>query len=172
LKVGSVLEWSPLGGTIRARRGEHSPHRRRSNRRDNQFILSPGTLDPFAVVYYGAMRVKPEAVAQIQTRIFSQFPTVMVVNAADVLEIVQQVMDRVSLAVRFVAGFAIFGGLVVLASSIAGTRYPAYARGRYSQNGWGDARNTGSNVLRRVCRHRYRRRSHWRRALARFFRQF
>ena len=69
------------------------------------------------------MRVKPEAVAQIQTRIFSQFPTVMVVNAADVLEIVQQVMDRVSLAVRFVAGFAIFGGLVVLASSIAGTRY-------------------------------------------------
>jgi putative ABC transport system permease protein len=47
----------------------------------------------------------------------------MVVNAADVLEIVQQVMDRVSLAVRFVGGFAIFGGLVVLASSIAGTRY-------------------------------------------------
>ena len=123
LKVGSVLEWSPLGGTIRAR----VANIRRTDAvrigANNQFILSPGTLDPFAVVYYGAMRVKPEAVAQIQTRIFSQFPTVMVVNAADVLEIVQQVMDRVSLAVRFVAGFAIFGGLVVLASSIAGTRY-------------------------------------------------
>jgi putative ABC transport system permease protein len=32
-------------------------------------------------------------------------------------------MDRVSIAVRFVSGFAIFGGLIVLASSIAGTRY-------------------------------------------------
>jgi putative ABC transport system permease protein len=90
---------------------------------NNQFILSPGTLDPFSVVYYGAMRVKPEAIAQLQAKIFRQFPTITVVNAADILAIVQEVMDRVSLAVRFVAGFAIFGGLIVLASSIAGTRY-------------------------------------------------
>ena len=46
-----------------------------------------------------------------------------VINASDILEVIQGVMDRVSLAVRFVAAFAIFGGLVVLASSIAGTRY-------------------------------------------------
>jgi predicted lysophospholipase L1 biosynthesis ABC-type transport system permease subunit len=38
-------------------------------------------------------------------------------------EIIQGVMDRVSIAVRFVAGFAIFGGLIVLACSVAGTRY-------------------------------------------------
>jgi putative ABC transport system permease protein len=55
--------------------------------------------------------------------VFQQFPTVTVVNAADILEVIQGVMDRVSLAVKFVAGFAIFGGLVVLASSVAGTRY-------------------------------------------------
>jgi putative ABC transport system permease protein len=123
LKVGSVIEWNALGGSIRAR----VANIRRTDAvrigANNQFILSPGTLDAFSVVYYGAMRVKPEAVGPIQARIFSQFPTITVVNAADVLEIVQQVMDRVSLAVRFVAGFAIFGGLVVLASSIAGTRY-------------------------------------------------
>ena len=66
---------------------------------------------------------KPEQIGAIQVRIFKQFPTVTVINAADILQIVQEVMDRVSLAVRFVAGFAIFGGLVVLASSVAGTRY-------------------------------------------------
>src|SRR5206468_13047353 len=75
------------------------------------------------VVYYGAMRARPDAIGAIEAKIFQQFPTVTVINAADILEIIQQVMDRVSLAVRFVAGFAIFGGLVVLASSIAGTRY-------------------------------------------------
>ena len=69
------------------------------------------------------MRVRPEAIGAIQARIFEQFPTVTVINAADILEIIQGVMDRVSLAIRFVSGFAIFGGLVVLASSIAGTRY-------------------------------------------------
>jgi putative ABC transport system permease protein len=40
-----------------------------------------------------------------------------------VLEVIQQVVDRTSLAIRFVAGFAIVGGLIVLASSVAGTRY-------------------------------------------------
>src|SRR5262249_32977054 len=90
---------------------------------NNQFILSPGTLDSFSVVYYGSMRVKPEAIGPLQAKIFAQFPTVTVINAADVLQVIQGVMDRVSLAVRFVAGFAIFGGLIVLASSITGTRY-------------------------------------------------
>src|SRR5947207_12095180 len=90
---------------------------------NNQFILSPGTLDNLSAVYYGAVRVKPEDAGALQARIFEQFPTVTVINAADILEIIQGVMDRVSLAIRFVSGFAIFGGLVVLASSIAGTRY-------------------------------------------------
>jgi putative ABC transport system permease protein len=123
LRVGSVLEWTAVGGSVRARVANI---RRTDTVRvgaNNQFILSPGTLDAFSVVYYGAMRVKPEATGAIQAKIFREFPTVTVINAADVLAIVQEVMDRVSLAVRFVAGFAIFGGLVVLASSIAGTRY-------------------------------------------------
>lgn len=123
LKIGSMLEWSAAGRTIRAR----VANIRRTNTMragaNNQFILSPGTLDSFAVVYYGSMRVKPEAIAPLQARIFAQFPTVTVINVADVLQVVQDVMDRVSLAVKFVAGFAIFGGLIVLASSITGTRY-------------------------------------------------
>ena len=45
-----------------------------------------------------------------------------VVNAADILEVIQGVMDKTSQAISFVAGFAIAGGLIVLASSVAGTR--------------------------------------------------
>jgi putative ABC transport system permease protein len=54
--------------------------------------------------------------------VFAAYPTVTVVNAADILEVVQSVMDKTSQAIRFVAGFAIFGGLIVLAASVAGTR--------------------------------------------------
>ena len=53
---------------------------------------------------------------------FESYPTVTVVNAADILDIVQGVMDKTSQAISFVAGFAIAGGLIVLASSVAGTR--------------------------------------------------
>ncbi len=123
LKVGSVLEWNAIGGNIRARVANIRRTDALRVGANNQFILSPGTLDNFSLVYYGAIRVKPENAAGIQARIFRQFPTVTVINAADILDIIQGVMDRVSLATKFVAGFAIFGGLVVLASSIAATRY-------------------------------------------------
>jgi putative ABC transport system permease protein len=123
LKVGSVIRWTTFEGTIEARVANI---RRTDSVRvgaNNQFILSPGTLDKFSAVYYGSFRVKPDRIAALQARVFDEFPTVTVINAADILEVIQGVMDRVSLAVRFVAGFAIFGGLIVLASSVAGTRY-------------------------------------------------
>jgi putative ABC transport system permease protein len=123
LKVGSLIEWTAFEGKIRARVANI---RRTDTVRigsNNQFILSPGALDGFSAVYYGALRVRPSAVPALQSKIFSQFPTVTVINAADVLLIIQEVMDRVSIAIRFVAAFAIFGGLIVLASSVAGTRY-------------------------------------------------
>jgi putative ABC transport system permease protein len=123
LKVGTVLEWNTIGGMVRARVANI---RRTDGIRvgaNNQFILSPGALDGFPLIYYGAMRVKSDHIAAIQAKIFKEFPTVTVINAADILQIIQEVMDRISLAVRFVAGFAIFGGLVVLAASVAGSRY-------------------------------------------------
>ena len=123
LKVGSVIEWAAIEGNIRAR----VANIRRTDAirvgSNNQFILSPGALDGFSPVYYGALRASPSAIGALQSKIFNQFPTVTIINASDIIEIIQGVMDRVSLAVRFVAGFAIFGGLIVLASSIAGTRY-------------------------------------------------
>jgi len=123
LKVGSVLEWEALGGNVRARVANIRRTDAMRVGANNQFILSPGTLDNLSAVYYGAVRVKPEDAGALQARIFQQFPTVTVINAADILEIIQGVVDRVSLATRFVSGFAIFGGLIVLASSIAATRY-------------------------------------------------
>jgi putative ABC transport system permease protein len=123
LKVGSVLEWEALGGHIRARVANIRRTDALRVGANNQFVLSPGTLDRFSAVYYGAARVSPENAGALQARIFQQFPTVTVINATDVLEIIQGVVDRVSLATRFVSGFAIFGGLIVLASNVAATRY-------------------------------------------------
>jgi putative ABC transport system permease protein len=123
LKVGSLIEWTLQLGKVRARVANVRKTDALRVGANNQFILSPGALDGFSAVYYGALRVKTDRIPVVEARIFQQFPTVTVVNAADILDIIQGVMDRISLAVRFVAGFAILGGLVVLASSVAGTRY-------------------------------------------------
>jgi putative ABC transport system permease protein len=75
------------------------------------------------IIYYGGVRVKPRAVAALQRATYDKFPTVTVVNVADVLEIVQQVVDQIALVVRFISMFAILAGVVILASSVAGTRF-------------------------------------------------
>jgi putative ABC transport system permease protein len=122
IHVDSVVVWNASGNTIRARVANI---RRTDSARtgfNNQFILSPGALDDFATAWFGAVRVKSGGIGPLQKRVFESYPTVTVVNAADILEIVQGVMDKTSHAISFVAGFAIVGGLIVLASSVAGTR--------------------------------------------------
>jgi putative ABC transport system permease protein len=89
----------------------------------NEFIFNTKTLEGLPVIYYGGVRMKPPAVASFQRIAYEKFPTVTVVNVADALEIVQQVVDQIALVIRFLSGFAILAGAVILAASIAGTRF-------------------------------------------------
>ena len=123
LHPGDTVEWN-VGGKITS--AVVSNVRRTDGTRagaNNQFILTPGTLDDFPGIYYGAIRVDKDKVGALQLAVFEQYPSVTVINAADILDIVQEMVGRISLTVRFVAGFAILGGVIILASSIAGTRY-------------------------------------------------
>lgn len=123
LAPGDRIEWNVNGQVVAA---QVANVRRTDGTRagaNNQFILTPGTLDEFPGIYYGALRVEPDHVASLQRAVFASYPSVTVVNAADILAIVQELVGEISLTVRFVAAFALLGGLIILASSIAGTRY-------------------------------------------------
>ena len=45
------------------------------------------------------------------------------INLADVLDRIESVVNQITFVVRFLAGFSIFAGLMILASSIASTRF-------------------------------------------------
>src|SRR5204863_4695837 len=45
------------------------------------------------------------------------------VNIADLLDRVQEVVDQIAVVIRFISAFAILAGAIILASSIAGTRF-------------------------------------------------
>jgi putative ABC transport system permease protein len=123
LKPGMVLDWSAAG---RAFRTEVAAIFRQEGVRagaTQEFIFDSGTLKGLPVIYFAGARVKPEKVASFQAAIYGQYPTVSIVNIADVLEIIQEVVDQVAVVIRFIAGFAILGGVIILASSVAGTRF-------------------------------------------------
>jgi putative ABC transport system permease protein len=87
------------------------------------FVFSPGTLDNLPVQYFAAVRMSPQDVARFQKASFSRLPSVVVINGADVLEIIQGVVDQIAFVVRFISAFAILAGVIILASSIASTRF-------------------------------------------------
>ena len=88
-----------------------------------EFLLSAETLSGSPTIYYGALRVQAAEVPALQRAIYNVYPTVTVVNIADVLQIVQGVVDQISLVIRFISAFAILAGAIILASSVAGTRF-------------------------------------------------
>jgi putative ABC transport system permease protein len=123
VKPGARLRWEIAGQTLESRVAcvERVESVRLGGR--FEFIFSPGSLEGFPAIYYGSVRVQPRKVAALQRTVYERYPTVTVVNVADVLEIVQQVVDQIALVIRFISGFAILAGTVILASSVAGTRF-------------------------------------------------
>lgn len=89
---------------------------------DDEFLFNRAALAGFPAQWFGAVRMAPNRVAAFQREAYRRFPTLTVINAADVLDIVQQIVDQVALVVRFVSAFAILAGAIILASTVAGTR--------------------------------------------------
>jgi putative ABC transport system permease protein len=87
------------------------------------FVLPSGQLKNEVATWYGGAHVNPKQVATLERALFAAYPTVTVINLADVLERIESVVDQITFVVRFLAGFSIFAGLMILASSIAGTRF-------------------------------------------------
>jgi putative ABC transport system permease protein len=67
--------------------------------------------------------MQPDQVGGLQRAVFEKYPTVTVFNIADAVELIQQVIDQISLVIRFISAFAIFAGVIILAASVAGTRF-------------------------------------------------
>ena len=123
LGVGSAVELE-TGGTVRALNvaaiyradGQHLGAR-------VSFVLPSGQLKDQPATWYGGAHIDPKQVAAMERALFPAYPTITVINLADVLERIESVVDQITFVVRFLAGFSIFAGLMILASSIASTRF-------------------------------------------------
>jgi putative ABC transport system permease protein len=123
LSVGSAVELD-VGGTVRALKvaaiyradGQHVGMR-------IEFVLPSGQLKDQPATWYGGLHIDPRQVAAMERALFAAYPSVTVINVADVLDRIESVVDQITFVVRFLAGFSIFAGLTILASSIASTRF-------------------------------------------------
>jgi len=123
LGVGSAMELETGGVThaltvaaIYSSDGQHLGGR-------VQFVLPSGVIADQPSTWYGGAHIDPKQVAAMERAFFAIYPTITVINVADMLERIDNVVDQVTLVVRLLAGFSILAGLTILASSIASTRF-------------------------------------------------
>jgi putative ABC transport system permease protein len=121
--VGTSVELE-TGGTTRALKvgaiyradGQHLGAR-------VSFVLPSGVIGAEPATWYGGAHIDPKQVGALERALFAQYPTVTVINVADVLERIDSVVNQITFVVRLLAGFSILAGLMILASSIASTRF-------------------------------------------------
>ncbi|WP_263365167.1 ABC transporter permease [Edaphobacter bradus] len=88
-----------------------------------EFVMPPAPLKGLPVVWYGGVHADPNRVGELQRALYKSYPTVTVINVAQALETVRSVVIQITYVIQFLAAFSVFAGIVILASSIAGTRY-------------------------------------------------
>ncbi len=86
------------------------------------FLLPSSLLKDSIATWYGGLHMQSGAIPSMERALFAQYPTVTVVNIADVLDRIESVVNQITFVVRFLATFSIFAGLMILASSIASAR--------------------------------------------------
>jgi len=89
----------------------------------SELILPSGPLKGLPNVWYAAVQVQPKEIPFMERALFAAYPTVTVINIADILDTVQSVVHQITLVIRFLAGFSILSGAIILASSVASTRF-------------------------------------------------
>ena len=88
-----------------------------------EFVFPTPVLAGLPVVWYGGVHCDPAATEPLLRALYQSFPTITVINVAATLETIRQVILQITYVIQFLAAFSIFAGIVILASSIAGTRY-------------------------------------------------
>jgi putative ABC transport system permease protein len=89
----------------------------------SEFILPSGLLQGLPVIWYGAVHIDSAQLAAMQRAVYAVYPTVTVINIADILETLEGFVGQITIVVRFLAGFSMLSGAVILASSVASTRF-------------------------------------------------
>lgn len=97
----------------------------------NFFVVFPeGPLDRAPQSYVLLSRVEePEARARLQRSVVEAHPNVATLDLAQVQRAIEGVLDKVVLAIRFMALFSLAAGAVVLAGAVAASRFQRVREG-------------------------------------------
>ena len=91
----------------------------------NFFMLFPtGVLESAPQIFVTVSRASTgEVSSDVQQAVVQEYPNISAIDVSRILETINQFIDKISFAIQFMALFSIITGLIVLASSVATSRF-------------------------------------------------
>lgn len=121
IRMGDVLTYDIAGSTVSATVSSLRKVDWDSFNVNFFVIAAPGLLEPHPVNHVTSFHLPPGNV-EVLNALVKSFPNLLLIDVAQVLARVQQMMEQVARAVQFVFLFTLAAGLVVLYAAIASTQ--------------------------------------------------
>jgi len=128
--IGDEIEWDVQGAVIRSR--VWSVREVDWGRFETNFfvVFATGALERAPQMLVTLTRVEdPSARGALQRQMAERFPNVTAIDLSQVQQAIESVLDKATLAVRFMALFSLATGAIVLIGAVATSRYQRVREG-------------------------------------------
>jgi putative ABC transport system permease protein len=123
MKIGDRITFKIQGVPLQARISSFRERTRESIRPFFYFVFPENALREAPQTIFTAVRVDRQKIPALQMRIAENFPNISVIDTTELLTVFTAILAKLSLIIRFFAGFSIVAGILIILSSILATRY-------------------------------------------------
>ena len=125
IDVGGTITFDILGRKITARVTSIRRVDWRNSRTGFMVLFRPGTLENAPQTFVGPINgpMEEKERSRFQRALLDQYPNISVIDVADIVRSVKQILNNVTLAVSFIGGFVFLSGTLILIGSIAMTKF-------------------------------------------------
>ena len=123
MKIGDRITFKIQGVPLQARIASIRTRTKESLRPFFYFVFPEQALRDAPQTIFTAVRVAKSQISPLQTKIVEKFPNISVIDTTELLTIFTAIVKKLSLIIRFFAGFSMVAGILIILSSILATRY-------------------------------------------------
>ncbi len=122
LEVGDKLEFTIMGESITATLSAIYSQARFETSFWLEAVFTDNVLDPFITRYIGSAMLAPETDVAVQSALATNFPNIVTVRTAKILESSRSILSSAGLAMMLIAAVSLSASILVMASVVAVNR--------------------------------------------------
>jgi len=122
MAVGDRIEFKIQGVPLAARIASIRTRVDRSLSPFFYFVFPPTVLSGAPQTLFAALKIDPDQVGPLQTRIVARFPNISMIDTSQAIGVFARLMERLSRIVRVFSLFSIAAGILILVSAVHATR--------------------------------------------------